>query len=472
MFGRIYTLNIGVTLFGILSEAELFSVLLHEFAHTKNIKHMDFKEMKYAEKLDVNSQMAANEYRALFFEYLDTVYAFHYMIFQYAISIIKEQEADQLMAALTDKATIASALLKTRFLQLYTWEEGSHDFESIYKPETMSREYITQQIEAFKSRMAENAEKWAALTEVEILSRSSSHPTVKVRLQALGITDYAVLEDNSSKEYLQERAKAISYWDEVIYNENKDSYLTDREDLYQKPLNKVSQWEEAGKPLLAAEYRDIVEALQALGRVSEAENLCTRAINELPDSASAYAYAWKGQLLLCRYDPAGIPMLYHAMEQNSNYTEEALNKIGEFCCITGNQAELDNYRERVNGLMQQYIDKNNRLDGLNKGDRLLEHNLSQEELEQLVEFIKGISNGAINQVYLVNKEIAQEQFSSVVIAKFEENAPEDALGEVLTKLFNFLDVSPRQYTLFIYDHSMKSLGIEKIQGSLIYEAKK
>jgi len=336
----------------------------------------------------------------------------------------------------------------------------------------MSREYITQQIEAFKSRMAENAEKWAALTEVEILSRSSSHPTVKMRLQALGITDYAVLEDNSSKEYLQERAKAICYWDEIIYNENKDSYLTDREELYQKPLNKVSQWEEAGKPLLAAEYRDIVEALQALGRVSEAENLCTRAINELPDSASAYAYAWKGQLLLCRYDPAGIPMLYHAMEQNSNYTEEALNKIGEFCCITGNQAELDNYRERVNGLMQQYIDKNNRLDGLNKGDRLLEHNLSQEELEQLVEFIKGISNGAVNQVYLVNKEIAQEQFSSVVIAKFEENAPEDALGEVLTRLFNFLDVSPRQYSLFIYDHSMKSLGIEKIQGSLIYEAKK
>ena len=470
-FSDTYSLQLGIQLLSVLSEDELYCILLHEFSHIKNsLASLDKSERKYANWLvDGRANNIWRKASDSMYGFFDAVYGFNFMLYDYATSISVEFAADKEMLRCGDKKTVASALVKTFYCRMFDWEDTNRDFDPFYANEECPKDTATRQVNKFKELIASRGEEWNKFIRKQILSHGDSHPTMDMRLSALGITEYeTVPDDKSTAEYNGEKEKALGFIDRLIYESNKDEYGETRNNIYFKELKILEDWENAGKPLTADGFRDVVEAFAHTGRMSAAESICDEVIANLPDFSAAFAIFFKGLCLLHRYDDEGIEYVYKALELNQNYIDEGMDARGQYSCITGNQKELDQYREKVLVLAQKQKDVYSQIGMIAKNDDLSAENLPDGMLEEIMSFIGSVSENTLEKVYLVRKTVSESDFTSAFILKFEDGTPVEKQQEVYNKIFNHLDtVSDWQYSLFTYP-DVANAHVERIEGSCVF----
>ncbi len=472
--GKIYSVRLGIYLLCILSEEEMYNILLHEFAHMKISTYASRKDEKFAAWMsDTDNPNYAAYFPSLFFIYTDNLYGFHYILYQYASSIRSETFADGAMLRYGNAKAAASALIKVHYYDYFLWEHGVKDEPCIYEREEPDKNRLEKEFLSFKNAIRDNKEMWDGLTDAEILSRNASHPTLKMRLDHMGINDRYIYDENISREeYRTECRRILAHLDSTLYGDVSQTYEDARKSHYIEPKRRVDAWKEAGEPVIADEYADIIIALRKLGRNREAYGLACRAAESLPPSGASYANFIKGCCLLHSYDASGIDCVYAAMKENSNYIDEGLETIGEFCCITGRQSDLDVYRERAIALAQESMDKFSHLSELKKSDALSSESLPEGMLEGLLEYINGIDDvKCLNNIYLVRKTISDDFFTSVLVLDFVKNTDYDVMNRVYEKIFNHLDTfSSRQFSLFISNEVPRGAinKMKRIEGSRVF----
>ena len=419
--GKIYSVQIGILLLNTLSEEELYSVLLHEFGHMVHENtYYNQKEYNYNTWLSGNGTVFfLSTLTQLPYLFLNAVYSLNYSLYLYSISIQVEHFADNMMLQHCKPQYAASALLKTKYFNLHAWEQSETDSECIFQPEQLVSSFTAQKIQNFKEAIQTRAFYWNQLIDNEILSRSASHPTFKMRMNTLNIRQYSICESEDSDAYKAECLKAVEYIDQLIYEQHVDNYAQIRKDFYLDPKELVDAWIVSGSPIIPEEYMDVVSALRQLGRISEANTLCDAAISQLDDIASCHAYFMKGASLLHSYDPAGIDYIYHAIENNNNYIMEGLDIIGEFCCIVGREDDLQIYREKVLELAQRHKDVYSEYSVLSKSDHLIADALPEQLFNDTLSFILNAGHDLIEDIFLVRKIVTDQDFTSAYIIRFE-----------------------------------------------------
>lgn len=462
-------LTIGVVLLNILTEEELYAILLHEFAHISKNSAVE-REQQYNLWLcnergiiDKLSELLSHLY-----SYSSVKYQFTYIIYQYAASVIKELNADRAMAKHFDSKIAVSALLKMHYNTLYGWERGVKNEDSIFKSEVLEANYLTRRIESLKESIATRSEFWNSLLSKEILANNASHPTLKMRMDALGVEKLSLTDSKSSEEYLVEIKKLLQFSEDTIYNNRIKTYEKERNENYSEPFARIEEWNNSGNPISAETYADIISDLKSVGKHEEAENLCDRVLEELPEQSTAHAAYMKGCAMICRYDEKGMDLIYHAMEQNGNYIEEGLNLLGEFCCLTGREDELLEYRKKAVQLAQRHKDQDFQISFLSKSDNLTKETLPDGMLEEILAYIKSIDTGIIQNIYLVRKTVSKTFFASVFIIHFY-GGTDAQRDDIMHKIFRFLDSHPSEWQFALFDYfEYPEVNVEKIEGSLVY----
>ncbi|MBQ4140311.1 MAG: hypothetical protein IJD70_03140 [Clostridia bacterium] len=465
-----YCISLGVMLLNILSDDELYQILLHEFAHVTKENIDGMRERRYGSWLENGNQHFLSALTSKMYAFADCIYALQFSLYLYAASIQLETEADRAMALHGDSKIAASALTKLKYRDLYEWEIGTHDDESAFMTEAPDPTILKKDIDDFLSQIEKRKDFWDSLIDKEIISRQASHPTLKMRLETLGVSEYRVLPAEAAGSFADERIRALELMSELVRKANEENYEENRKYRYLEPLEKIKEWEEAGRPVISEEYADICLYLRALGRHIESDELCKKAIEELPSPANLHGYYMHGCFLLHTYDPSGLDYIYHAIENNTNYIEEGLQIIGEYCCIVGDQEELDTYREKALQIAQKDKDIYSKINVLDKGDDLTAEKLPEGMLEGIIDFIKSIDGDKVSKVYLVRKTITPDFFTSAVIVDFKEGAADDDQNEIMHKIFRYLDTSTDwQFSLFDY-RSVAKIKVENIPNSLVYKA--
>ena len=468
-FGNIISIQIGAILFASMSREELKNILLHEFAHLKDEEAPSSTVTEHYWWLTESGNGGALSKAAdTFFKLPDTLFGINYSLYSYASTISAEEKADSAMRKYGEPKYAGSSLLKLKYYELYSWEKGSYDTSASCVSEELEANIVKEEFNGFKEQTEKRRDFWNKLIDVEIISRSATHPTIKMRLEAIGHTDYSIHESPDSNSYKSEQKKIIEHVDNNIYDIRKENYENERREIYLEPLETVTKWEESDK-IIEDNYRDIIFAYRQLGRVSEADALCDRIINELPDSANHYAYFMKGCTLLHSFDESGIEYIYHAIESNHNYIEEGMQTIGQFCCISGRQDDLDVYRERVMTLMDEKKTKYSELERITPKDNLSSEKLPEELRCGLLSLI-GTMQDLIDEVYVVRKTITSDFFASVVIVKTKDGIDQKADNELFNKFFLYLDAQEWQFTLFDAKGVPMNV-IKKIPLSLFYGEK-
>lgn len=465
------SIQLGVLLLNTLSESEVYCVLLHEFSHikneNKNQRINNYSNFIYSETGATNP----NYFSALirhFFTFSDALYNLQYHLYTYTVSLSREFAADKAMALYGEKEIAASALIKLKYYDLYNWQKGTYDSPCTMESETFDTDTLKNEIKGFKKSAESNEEKWCSFIKDEILSRSASHPTLKMRLADLDVFDIKTLKLESSDEFIADCEKAIDYITALIAEQVKDSYEEQRKYYYTESKEIIEKWENDGKPVIPEEYADICGALRRLGRNTEALELCERAIDCLDEPAACYAYFIKGCFLIHSFDESGIEYIYRAIENNHNYITEGLDEIGHFCCLTGQEDQLEIYRERVITLTEENVSVYSQGSILNKKDKLSTENLPDGMLEDILNHITSDHSDYIEKIYLVRKTVTEDYFTSAFVIKMTPNTNDDTKYEILHKAFNYLDTcSDWQFSLFDYE-DVKNVKVEDIDGSCVY----
>lgn len=464
------SIQLGALLLNILSEEEVYCVLLHEFSHTKDMVSHKKINNHYQYIRDVHNNNISNIYSSItehLFTFIDVYFNIQYSLYSYAVSLIRESAADKAMAIYGNNEIAASSLVKTKYYELYDWEKDTYDTSCSMESEKYDTDTLKNEVRKFKEATQLNTEKWNTLINNEILSRSATHPTLKMRLEHFGVSEPKALYPESSVEYVEESQKAIEYVSSLIAEHSEDSYEEYRKYYYVESKELVEKWESNGRSIVAEEYSDICEALRRLGRNTEALELCEKAIKQLDDAGSCYAYFIKGCFLLHSFDEEGVDYIYKAIENNHNYIDEGLDIIGRFCCLTGQEERLEYYREHVLVLTEE-----NKIYSeaavLNKKDKLSTESLPDGMLEDILAHITAEHSNNIEKIYLVRKTITEDFFTSVFVIKTTADTDDDTRYKILHKAFNYLDTcSDWQFSLFDYEN-VKNIKIEDIEGSCVY----
>jgi hypothetical protein len=364
-------------------------------------------------------------------------------------------------------------MLKLAYDTKYSFESDAYDFEPFFAPEEHPLHATRDMAAKFKARIDEMHELWDELIYKEILANNASHPTTRMRLEALGYDKAELILGGGSPEYLAEVDAAVELMDKTLYEQNKEGFAEGHQKRYLTALAEVEKWEGDGKPVIAGKYEDVVSALMYLGRVSEGEELCDRAIASLPETSSAFAIFKKASLLIWRYDHAGVDLMYRAIELNHNYIEDGLSLIGSYLCFTGNEEELRDYRARSVDIAQKDVDESSKLDYLSRTDKLTRDDMPPEMLEDILSYMHSLDEkGIINRVFLVKKTVSESFFASVFVIHFYGGTDEER-RDIMHGIFRYLDSYPveKQFALFDY-FEYPDVKVEKIEGSLVYEKRK
>ena len=467
-YGDVISVSVGALLCNVMTREELRSIFLHEFAHLGSEAEGTLILQNHHTVLDDKMENPVFPYplTSRIFTLIDVLYNLNFMLYTYASTISDEEKADGAMIKYGKSHYAGSSLLKLKYYELYKWEVGSYDTEPDCLSEKAEEHIVEREIAKFKERLSKRRSRWNELIDVEIISRAATHPTIKMRLCALGHTDYSVHESTDSDSYIAEQKRMMEYVDAHIYEARTEVYEDERREFYLDPLATVDGWKEAGEPITPDGYRDVIYNLRCLGRINEANALCDRVIEQLPDSANHYACFIKGCTLLHSFDEAGIEYIYRAIESNHNYIDEGMQTIGQFCCISGRQDELDTYRERVLKMAAEQDEKYSELDHITPKDNLTSEHLPEDIHNGLMAVI-GAHSEVLSEVHLVRKIITADFFASVVAVKFKDGTENGTRGEVLDKFFAYLDTQDWQFTLFDTD-DIPINAITKVPSARIY----
>ena len=467
--GNAYSIELGAVMLGLYSEEELYCVLLHEFAHSADGDAA--RELDYFDWIRAGRDLHfLSFFTQWLYTFCDATYSLQFTLYRFAASLDEEMSADRAMAELGRAEVAASALLKLKYADLFAWEEESMDRPFPADIRKKIESLVTDRIGDVKAAIRDRGAFYNELIERELLARSASHPTLRMRLETLGVEELALREGEDSTAFRAEAERAARQTEERLLTINSaEDYAK-----YRTRLEKtVEAWEGAGRPVQEEGYPDTVAALRELGRVSEAVALCDRAIEELPASSStAYALYIKGCYLLHRWDAAGIECIYQVIRGYSNYIDEGLDQVGNFCCMTGNRPELDRYRELAAELLQREKDVYSQTGVLEKGDRLSAEELPTEMEARIRSYVEKLDHGQIQRIYLLHKQITEDFFTSAMVLRFTHDASPEEREDTYHQIFLLLDaIENWQFSLFEYDE-VKKVRPEDISGSQFYPTPK
>ena len=465
------SIQLGALLLNVLSEDEVYCVLLHEFSHIKNEAGREKINNYQWHICNIHNNIVTDVYSNItkhLFAFIDVYFNRQYQLYLYAASLTRESAADRAMAIHGNNEIAASSLVKIQYYDLYSWEKGTYDTPCDMELEKYDTDSLKNEVRKFKEAIQLNMQKWNDIINNEILARTASHPTIKMRIESLGVTAPKALFGESSEKYIADCEKAIQYISSLIAEQSESSYEEYRGHYYIEAKELVEKWESDGKRIIAEDYGDICDALRRLGRNTEALELCENAIKSLNDVESCYAYFIKGSYLLHSFDESGIDYIYKAIENNNNYINEGLETIGHFCCLTGQEHQLEIYRERAVGLIEK-----NKLHAeatvLNKKDNLAAESLPSGMLEDILAYITSRYADNIEKIYLVRKTITDDFFTSAFVLKITSETDNDTRYKILHKVFTYLDTcADWQFSLFDYE-DVKNAKIEDITGSCVYK---
>lgn len=470
--GGVTALQIGVVLLDTLTEDELYQILLHEFGHMSKEGQVGKSEHYLQIKIETLRGIESRS-RALIgslFELFDAIFIKEFFFYRVTASQALEQLADNVEKKHGTPQTAVNALAKINYYNLFS-NELDFAVEPFYAPEKPRNDVATTNIRRFRKAISERSDFWRQVMLSGIQPRNASHPIFRLRMESMGITDFTVTLPDESSDYRKECKNAAVMCDKLIQKHLEEHYDEARKDNYVKYVDFINAWEHKGRPINDENSRSLIEAHLSLQRYDEAEAICDGIIATNKNrAATAHSRFIKGMLRLKRYDKEGIGLIYEAIDINSNYINEGIEAIGEFCCKMGLQKELDEYRERAVTLAQSMVDESSKLDELLPTDNIVGDDMDKEMLESILAYFESINEDSISRIYLVKKIINESFFGSCFIIRFKDGTPQAVFMRVMDKIFNHLDTheSERQFSLFVYGRNYDVI-INKINGSCVWD---
>ena len=457
------------------TKQELYTVLLHEFAHEFNTDTL--QTMRLSRELQLWTNLPQGILTGIGGYLLNlpagiiTTESVYYDLFARKR---KEELADACAARWGSAQILVNSLAK---LSVWSFFEQSTPVPELlayseYAGEAPPEDLPARAVEAYRRILPEKRAQWRHRLDVELPPRVSTHPIFRQRREAFGIEDYSFEDRETDPAYLREIDALLAMVGKAIAGRMAEDYEETRKFQYLERR----EWIEKAKAVTdwsACTIDERIQMAKALAVLEpELEEAVIQSIRR-DEPGSPYGDMLLGSKRFRENDPACVELLYRAAEENDNFVEKAYQMIGDFALQNGDQALLDRYRAKVADAIQEARDSSDeRTLRWNAQDPLLENDLPRELFEDIRSAILERTEGSLKHLYSVKKTFGEEACYYYFL-EFPQSLEEDERSRLQHQVFLYLDCREEQF--FLYDltdeKKHRDYLLKKVPGCEIYSDK-
>ena len=433
----------------LLTQDELYSVLLHEFAHVVNRDTARAGIFRTGEVCWNSLNGIARGVARLFYSAAVWQAAMDVSVYETFSSRHHEMMADEAVKKASCRQDFINATAKAEFYFRFDGVPRRELIYDVYASEQPVKDFMSRKLALFLQREREEADEWRKWIAVELPARIDSHPTLRQRMEAMDTETYDTDTRESDEVYCAECDKLLALGDRLIFESVKPRYAELRRTEYLERREQMERYEAAeheGEELLQKELTDCMYAYYGIDN-EKALRIAERILEE--DEGNAYAHFIRARIYFERMDARCVEDFRAAMKRNPTFFEGSMDGIGRFALLSGNEALLAEYRSTApEG--QDAAEQEIRAGEYKRGMPLRSCTLSEDTREEIRVFIEKTFSGLHYQVYLAG--FAKN--ATAVIVRFRRGTPSERINECMNGLFTCLDLGDQDYWLSLDEGSI------------------
>lgn len=340
----------------VLTENELYTVLLHEFSHATNSDTRWSNRFANAvAKFNCDGRGFLNKFKSLLFEKVSDVVDEATDIYRTYSSLAQEQRADEAVKKYGDAQAYINCTAKDLMLSRYLSGPHPELYYNIYESETPITDYYERKVKLFEEALPTEYVRLKDVVLRTLPGKSDSHPTLSMRMKSLGVTDFDISERPQGK-YLEEISEYIAKCSK-IHALDKESWEEDRKTDYLEIKERLEKFE---AKLSTGQSPDRYELWQSLTDYSMAAPQKAIALADkilASDPEDKQALAVKGMILCAMDRHEGLALLRKAVDKASFYSSAYLySKYGDTVLRYGDEKLLEDARAEQSKVAQMALD--------------------------------------------------------------------------------------------------------------------
>ena len=461
--GNKITVFLHPSIVRLLTQDELYNVLIHEFAHDVNVDtRRAMRYFKAEQKWEASDGVG---YSSLFTAFLQQKISFAIAKYRAFSSRYHEIKADELVAELGNAQHYTNANAKSEMYKLYTQGESYVMNYEIFASDNPPENWYNKDIESFFNAKKSFEQQWKKQMEVELPAMNDSHPTFRMRMENANCTHYDcnTVEDNS--QYVDELDRFIEFGNKLVCKEMKPHYQFIHEEAYllrQKNIETYQKFKEGAN----ISSNTLVECAKSLFNVDNSK--AAEIAEVLIDRKSPWGYYIMAMIHLENNDERCLPLFEEAMK-TSALAPDCIQNIGLFALRTGNQQLLDEYRSRVADTMQTSKDVYD--------DRvwtpkipLKQCALPETARNQLIDVLKKQFENNLTAVYMASYSKGSTE-THIVMAQFDKKLKPQQLYPLFSQLSEVIEnFGDENICPSVTLNKQQFNAIKKVDGSLVYQS--
>ena len=476
-FGKTHVVFFGTRLLAVCTEEEIYQCLLASFDYFSRPR-----ESRRVFRLYRLGELGGAEIRPLtfvfdrFFSYADAMLEWEYDLYVTAYKAYIDDLANRRLKEQGDPAAAVGAMCKRAMWRHFTFEASDYLTKPFYFEPKPHTHFERDVCDAYRRALGERHEVWLDMLSREFRSEQNRGRGLFTECWR-ELTPHAEAPESTAwvpdmdTPYGQETLKAIGLVDARIRNEIAPGYAAYRKREYLEPLKTVEAYEADPTGYTTPELSPVINAYRDLCRYDEAEAVCDGILErETNCFALAHALYFKGMQMLHRYDVCGIDSIYRAIDLNKNYMKDGFELVEEYCLLCGLEDEYATYLRRAEIQLSAHAYNHNEAGELTPRDHLVKEEELGDQLPAILAYMEQVSEGCIQEIYLVRKVISEDFFSSVFVLNFAYGADREVCDRAYTAIFNYLDAYPVdwQFSLFLYNRETEA-AVRLVEGSLVWK---
>ena len=458
----------------LFSEEELFSVLVHELEHLKNSDtKRRFRLHSFIEQNESQGENNAilDAGKTFFCSYFLKELLLAIIQFDANSSLERERLADLAVIEAGVEQDFINATAKTMLFALYgehPWKEISFD---TYKELTPITNFCQVNVACFLQKVELYGDKWHFTLQNELPSRRDSHPTLKMRMEALKVSEYKVDFTKKEGTYTQELDLLLQKSSSLITdlgfkNKKKDDYLLIRASAYDERIKAMNRYDKRDEWSTLTDS-ELIESAQAFLFIddSKAERILREVVERSNSSFACYLLAC---LYAREYNDECIE-LFKKCAIDPTATNEAIDQLGKYALKTGNQKLLDEYRENApnkydfaeDEIIQTLFSKNG-LEAPNESH--------QEAVNEIVEKLSEYWGNNLTAIYIGVRETESQTLVYYIAIDYNKKAPHEQTQTAYEETCYFINrLSKAGKKFYIFFGGKEFNTLKKLTGSKVYE---
>lgn len=460
--GNKITVFLHPSIVRLLTQEELYNVLLHEFAHDVNVDtRRAVRYFKTEQKWEASDGVS---YDSLFTSLLQQKLSLAIAKYRAFSSRYHEIKADELVAELGNTQHYTNANAKSEMYKLYNQGANFVMNYEIFASENPPENWYTKDVECFFNAKKSLEQQWRKQMEVELPAMNDSHPTFRMRMENANCTHYDCDTVDDNQEYLAELDRFIEFGNKLLAKEMDANYQVLHEGSF---LHRKKQFETYRKFKEGANLpsNELVECAKYLFDVDNAKT--SEIAQVLIDRKSPWGYYIMAMIYFEHNDERCLP-LFEEVIKTSALAPGCIQNIGLFALKTGNQQLLDEYRNRVADTMQTSKDIYN--------DRvwtpkiaLKQCNLPEKARNQLIDELKKQFKDDLTAIYMASYSKGSTE-THLVMVQFDKKLKPQQLYPLFEQFSEMIEnFGDENICPSVTLNKQQFNAIKKVDGSLVYQ---